>query len=137
VNIPRPFRISSRRFAKRSVLVRYISPDPDVTKNAFDSEGFFRTGDLGKIEDGVVYLLGRASQDGIDASFLLRICNRPCTLANYRQISYSILSMENIRTRSRKRAVTNRRNRLCGCPGRKRLGLWTACRCNSGLSTAR
>lgn len=38
-------------------------------KYAFDSEGFFRTGDLGKIEDDVVYLLGRASQDGNQNSF--------------------------------------------------------------------
>ncbi|KAJ5377305.1 uncharacterized protein N7496_004714 [Penicillium cataractarum] len=44
---------------------RYISPNPDATKNAFDAEGFFRTGDLGRIEDDIVYLLGRASQDVI------------------------------------------------------------------------
>jgi long-subunit acyl-CoA synthetase (AMP-forming) len=50
------------------VITRYISPDPNVTENAFDSEGFFKTGDLGKIEDGVVYLFGRASQDGIEYS---------------------------------------------------------------------
>jgi acyl-CoA synthetase (AMP-forming)/AMP-acid ligase II len=45
-----------------------MSPDSKVMKNAIDSEGFFKTGDLGKIEDGVVYLLGRASQDGIEFS---------------------------------------------------------------------
>jgi acyl-CoA synthetase (AMP-forming)/AMP-acid ligase II len=30
----------------------------------FDSEGYFRTGDLGKIENGNIYIFGRASQDG-------------------------------------------------------------------------
>jgi long-subunit acyl-CoA synthetase (AMP-forming) len=49
-------------------MTRYMSPDSKVMKNAIDSEGFFKTGDLGKIEDGVVYLLGRASQDGIEYS---------------------------------------------------------------------
>lgn len=48
------------------MALRYISPDPNITENAFDSDGFFKTGDLGKIEDGVVYVLGRASQDGIE-----------------------------------------------------------------------
>lgn len=58
--------ILSKYIAKDFVMTRYISPGPEITKNAFDSEGFFKTGDLGKIEDGVVYLLGRASQDGIE-----------------------------------------------------------------------
>ncbi|KAF3390465.1 Malonate--CoA ligase, partial [Penicillium rolfsii] len=44
---------------------KYISPDSSLTSHSFDSEGFFKTGDLGKVEDGVVYLLGRASQDVI------------------------------------------------------------------------
>jgi acyl-CoA synthetase (AMP-forming)/AMP-acid ligase II len=48
------------------LMLRYISPYPNATNNAYDSEGFFRTGDLGRIEDDVVYLLGRASQDGIE-----------------------------------------------------------------------
>lgn len=48
------------------LMCRYISPHPDATNNAFDSEGFFKTGDLGSIEDDVVYLLGRGSQDGIE-----------------------------------------------------------------------
>lgn len=64
--------ILSKYIAEDFVITRYISPGPDITKNAFDSEGFFKTGDLGKIEDGVVYLLGRASQDGIEYSIPFR-----------------------------------------------------------------
>lgn len=33
-------------------------------KNAFDSEGFYRTGGIGKLENDIIYILGRASQDG-------------------------------------------------------------------------
>ncbi|BCR89789.1 uncharacterized protein ACHE_50987A [Aspergillus chevalieri] len=43
----------------------YISENPDVMKNAFDSEGFYRTGGIGKLENDIIYILGRASQDVI------------------------------------------------------------------------
>lgn len=41
-----------------------MSENPNVMENAFDSEGFYRTGDVGKVENDIVYVLGRASQDG-------------------------------------------------------------------------
>lgn len=52
-------------------MVRYISPQPGIMENVLDSEAFFRTGDLGRMEDDIVYLLGRASQDGNKYSFTL------------------------------------------------------------------
>jgi malonyl-CoA/methylmalonyl-CoA synthetase len=45
---------------------RYISYDPTQTEKAFDSEGFFKTGDCAE-KLGDCYLLhGRANIDGIE-----------------------------------------------------------------------
>jgi long-subunit acyl-CoA synthetase (AMP-forming) len=32
--------------------------------DVFDAGGYYRTGDLGKAEGDLIYVLGRASQDG-------------------------------------------------------------------------
>lgn len=50
---------------------RYISVKKDVNSDVFDSEGYFKTGDLGKYEDGQLYVLGRQSSDGEDIPFLV------------------------------------------------------------------
>ncbi|KAL3478141.1 hypothetical protein BJX99DRAFT_108438 [Aspergillus californicus] len=56
------------------LMKRYISTQPDVTKKAFDSEGFYKTGDTGSIgSDRTLKISGRASQDII--RFLCRKIN--------------------------------------------------------------
>ncbi|KAJ5692597.1 hypothetical protein N7462_002020 [Penicillium macrosclerotiorum] len=42
---------------------RYISLDPDIMNGVFDAEGFFRTGDVGRVDGKILYLVGRASHD--------------------------------------------------------------------------
>ncbi|KAB8228418.1 class I adenylate-forming enzyme family protein [Aspergillus alliaceus] len=39
--------------------------NPHAMDDAFDGQGFFKTGDFGRIEDGKVFVLGRRSQDVI------------------------------------------------------------------------
>jgi malonyl-CoA/methylmalonyl-CoA synthetase len=46
-------------------IFRYLSSDPHVMKDSFDAEGFFRTGDIGRREGDLIFILGRASQDGM------------------------------------------------------------------------
>lgn len=36
---------------------------PDATRETFDKDGWFRTGDIAAIEDGMIRILGRASVD--------------------------------------------------------------------------
>ncbi|KAL4885810.1 hypothetical protein BJY04DRAFT_117626 [Aspergillus karnatakaensis] len=46
------------------LMKRYISTDPTVTPKAFDPEGFYKTGDMGKVTpDGEICIFGRANQD--------------------------------------------------------------------------
>lgn len=45
----------------RGVMQGYLD-DPEATGRAFDSEGWFRTGDLARIEDGHIYIVGRAKE---------------------------------------------------------------------------
>ncbi|KAE8387262.1 hypothetical protein BDV23DRAFT_186522 [Aspergillus alliaceus] len=47
------------------LMKRYISGNPHAMDDAFDGQGFFKTGDFGRIEDGKVFVLGRRSQDVI------------------------------------------------------------------------
>ncbi|KAE8308463.1 hypothetical protein BDV41DRAFT_592180 [Aspergillus transmontanensis] len=42
---------------------RYIAEDPTVMNGIFDAEGYWKTGDMGKLEGDLVYIFGRASQD--------------------------------------------------------------------------
>lgn len=42
---------------------RYISENPTVMNGIFDADGYWRTGDMGKLEGDLVYVFGRASQD--------------------------------------------------------------------------
>ncbi|KAJ5114935.1 hypothetical protein NUU61_000694, partial [Penicillium alfredii] len=44
---------------------KYLSPNPNIMDNVFDSDGFYRTGDIGRLEDDRLFVLGRASQDVI------------------------------------------------------------------------
>ena len=54
------------RFEKDELCVRGPSVmrgywhNPEATAQVFDSEGFFHTGDLGRMQDGLLYLTGRA-----------------------------------------------------------------------------
>ena len=41
-----------------NVMLGYFK-DPEATADVFDSEGFFRTGDYGKIEKGAIFITGR------------------------------------------------------------------------------
>ncbi|KAB8263439.1 hypothetical protein BDV32DRAFT_136076 [Aspergillus pseudonomiae] len=45
------------------VFKRYISENPTVMNGIFDADGYWRTGDMGKLEGDLVYVFGRASQD--------------------------------------------------------------------------
>lgn len=45
-------------------ICRYLSSDPNVMNNIYDSEGFYKTGDVGRLENNRVFVLGRASHDG-------------------------------------------------------------------------
>ncbi|WP_027127887.1 AMP-binding protein [Fusobacterium perfoetens] len=45
----------------RNVLKEYYNK-PEATKEAKDSEGWFHTGDLGKIEDGYISIIGRKKE---------------------------------------------------------------------------
>ncbi|KAE8151526.1 hypothetical protein BDV25DRAFT_128695 [Aspergillus avenaceus] len=47
------------------LLERYLSEDPEVMKKAFTAEGYYKTGDLGKLEGDQVFVFGRASHDVI------------------------------------------------------------------------
>ncbi|OGM51309.1 putative AMP dependent CoA ligase [Aspergillus bombycis] len=42
---------------------RYISEDPTVMNGIFDADGYWKTGDMGKLEGDQLYVFGRASQD--------------------------------------------------------------------------
>jgi long-subunit acyl-CoA synthetase (AMP-forming) len=47
------------------VMKKYLSSDPHAMECVFDSEGFYKTGDLGSIgPNREIFILGRASQDG-------------------------------------------------------------------------
>ena len=41
-----------------NVMLGYFK-DPEATADAFDSEGFFRTGDYGKVENRAIFITGR------------------------------------------------------------------------------
>ncbi|KAL4871450.1 hypothetical protein BDV12DRAFT_194511 [Aspergillus spectabilis] len=46
------------------LMKRYVSADPNVTNDAFDPNGFYKTGDMGEITtDGEIRIFGRANQD--------------------------------------------------------------------------
>ncbi|KAF4238093.1 hypothetical protein CNMCM8980_002213 [Aspergillus fumigatiaffinis] len=48
------------------VMKKYLSSDPHAMEGVFDSEGFYKTGDLGSIgPNREIFILGRASQDVI------------------------------------------------------------------------
>ncbi|KAF4213868.1 hypothetical protein CNMCM5878_009930 [Aspergillus fumigatiaffinis] len=48
------------------VMKKYLSSDPHAMEGVFDSEGFYKTGDLGSIgPNREIFVLGRASQDVI------------------------------------------------------------------------
>ncbi|OQE10074.1 hypothetical protein PENFLA_c095G07633 [Penicillium flavigenum] len=47
------------------IMKRYLSSDPNVMNNIYDSEGFYKTGDVGRLENNRVFVLGRASHDVI------------------------------------------------------------------------
>ncbi|KAE8362256.1 hypothetical protein BDV27DRAFT_166327 [Aspergillus caelatus] len=42
---------------------RYISENPTVMNGIFDANGYWKTGDMGKLEGDLLYVFGRASQD--------------------------------------------------------------------------
>ncbi|KAF9893926.1 hypothetical protein FE257_008897 [Aspergillus nanangensis] len=48
-----------------AMFQRYISRNCNATKDVLDSDGFYRTGDIGKVKDDILYVLGRASYDVI------------------------------------------------------------------------
>ncbi|KAB8262594.1 hypothetical protein BDV32DRAFT_147515 [Aspergillus pseudonomiae] len=48
-----------------ALFTRYLSPNPEVMRGVFDSDGFYKTGDLARLEGGYLYIHGRASQDVI------------------------------------------------------------------------
>ncbi|KAF5860617.1 hypothetical protein ETB97_001321 [Aspergillus alliaceus] len=48
-----------------SVFTRYISEDPRIMDGVFDEDGYWNSGDVGKVEGGLVYVFGRASHDVI------------------------------------------------------------------------
>ncbi|BCS27984.1 class I adenylate-forming enzyme family protein [Aspergillus puulaauensis] len=59
------------------VMKRYLSGDPTVNSNALDADGFYKTGDMGKVgPGGKIYVLGRASQD------VIRSMGYKCTAAD-------------------------------------------------------
>lgn len=42
-----------------ALFKRYISLNPGVNEDIFDSEGFYKTGDLGRLDGGLVFITGR------------------------------------------------------------------------------
>ncbi|PLB48527.1 amp dependent CoA ligase [Aspergillus steynii IBT 23096] len=47
------------------LVKRYLSANPSDMSEKFDSEGFFKTGDIGRLENDALFVLGRASEDVI------------------------------------------------------------------------
>ncbi|KAM3448676.1 hypothetical protein MY3296_007568 [Beauveria thailandica] len=52
------------RLKSATMFTHYIG-DMDATRAAFDADGFMKTGDLGKLQDGQYYILGRENIDYI------------------------------------------------------------------------
>ncbi|KAE8367661.1 hypothetical protein BDV27DRAFT_154806 [Aspergillus caelatus] len=48
-----------------ALFTKYLSPNPEIMKGVFDSNGFYKTGDLARLEGGYLFIHGRASQDVI------------------------------------------------------------------------
>ncbi|KFX95068.1 hypothetical protein O988_05987 [Pseudogymnoascus sp. VKM F-3808] len=42
-----------------ALFKRYVSLNPGVNEDIFDSEGFYKTGDLGRLDGGLVFITGR------------------------------------------------------------------------------
>ncbi|KAF9886559.1 hypothetical protein FE257_011331 [Aspergillus nanangensis] len=42
---------------------QYLSNNPSAMEVAYDTEGFYRTGDIGRLEDGNLFVLGCVSED--------------------------------------------------------------------------
>jgi long-subunit acyl-CoA synthetase (AMP-forming) len=42
-----------------ALFKRYISLNPGDNGDVFDSEGFYKTGDLGRLDGGLVFVTGR------------------------------------------------------------------------------
>ncbi|KAJ5512497.1 hypothetical protein N7463_002049 [Penicillium fimorum] len=44
---------------------KYLSHNAKIMHGVFDSEGYYKTGDIGRIQDGLLFVVGRASHDVI------------------------------------------------------------------------
>lgn len=53
-----------KEFEPTTKIDRYLSWDSTIMHGAFDSEGYYKTGDIGRIKNGLLFVLGRASYDG-------------------------------------------------------------------------
>ncbi|KAL9130013.1 MAG: hypothetical protein Q9217_001697 [Psora testacea] len=51
------------RIKSNTLFKRYIFPDPDIMNSVFDSQGFYKTGDIAKRNGSQYTIIGRASQD--------------------------------------------------------------------------
>ncbi|KAL5358775.1 hypothetical protein BJX96DRAFT_173756 [Aspergillus floccosus] len=76
----------------KSLFKKYISDNPNATKDVYDSEGFYRTGDTGRLEDGNIFVSGRASQDMIRFSMWhVPACKVEDALSSHPDVSQAIV----------------------------------------------
>lgn len=99
---------------KTSLIMKGYFNDPELTKNAFDARGYFRTGDLGYVDgDGRLHITGRAKEaillkngnkaapDDIDRYYqplcppgcLVASCGVPVSKSGYEEIHLFIESV--------------------------------------------